>query len=263
MMKQLLLVIVVALLPLSLLSIQLFPTQQLGDYGGVDGSEFVFARLIYSEGLGNFSRFRWRGGGSWATDWPKADKQFIFAIDRMSNVRVVLDKDIAIEIMDPNLFSYPFIYALEVGRGMNLSQQQADRLREYMLRGGFVVIDDFWGTYEWRNFYRELKKIFPDKEPEEIPLSHQLFHSFFDIDKILQIPNVRNGCGGYRTHQQDGYVPYALAIFDDDRRPMMVINFNTDIGDAWEWADLECYPNEFAGFAFRIGINWIVYSMTH
>ncbi len=259
-MNRLLLIIGVALLPLPLLALQFFPSQQLGDYGGPDGSEFVFARLIYNEGLSNFGR---RRRSSWATDWPKADKQFIFAIDRMSNVRVVLDKDVAIEIMDPNLFSYPFIYALEVGRGMNLSQPEAERLREYMLRGGFLVIDDFWGTYQWQNFYIQLKKIFPDKEAEEIPLSHQLFHSFFDIDEILQVPNVGRGCSGGPTSQSDGFVPYALAIFDDDRRPMMVINFNTDIGDAWEWADLECYPNKYAGYAFRMGINWIVYAMTH
>ena len=130
-------IIGVALLPLPLVSLQLFPTEQLGDYGGVDGSEFVFARLICSEGLASFRGFR-RGRGSWAVDWPKADKQLIFAIDRMSNIRVVLDKDIAIEIMDPKLFSYPFVYALEVGHGMNLSPQEVDRLREYMLRGGFM-----------------------------------------------------------------------------------------------------------------------------
>ena len=141
-MKRLFQVIVLALLPLPLLAIQILPDRQLGGYGGVDGSEFVFARLRYSEGLTGFRGF-WGGYGSWATDWPKADKQFIFAIDRMSNVRVVLDQDVAIDIMDPNLFSYPFLYALEVGRGMNLSTPEADRLREYMLRGGFLVIDDF------------------------------------------------------------------------------------------------------------------------
>jgi hypothetical protein len=259
-MKRLFLLIGVALLPLPLLSFQLFPTGQGGDYGGADGSEFVFARLIYNEGLANFGR---RGGRSWATDWPKADKQFIFAIDRMSNVRVVLDQDIAIEIMDPNLFTYPLLYALEVGRGMNLSPEEAERLREYMERGGFLVIDDFWGTSQWQNFRIQLAKIFPDKEAEEIPLSHPIFHSFFDIDEVLQVPNVNNGCRGGPTYQSDGYVPYALAIFDDDRRPMMVINFNTDIGDAWEWADESCYPSEFAGFAFRMGINWIIYSMSH
>ncbi len=223
---------------------------------GVDGSEFVFARLIYPSYYGR------RGRGSWATDWPKADKQFMFGIDRLSNVRIVLDQDVAIEIMDDNLFSYPFLYAVEVGK-MEINQMQADRLREYMLRGGFFVVDDFWGTYEWENFSIQLKKIFPEKEVEEVPLSHPIFHSFYDIDQILQIPNVNLGCDGYRTHEQDGYTPFALAVYDDNRRPMMMINYNTDLGDAWEWADAPCYPHEFSGMAYRMGLNFIIYSMTH
>jgi hypothetical protein len=146
---------------------------------------------------------------------------------------------------------------------MGLTQPEADRLREYMLRGGFLVVDDFWGTYEWQSFYSQLKKIFPDREPEEVPLSHPMFHVFFDIDEILQVPNVNNGCRGGRTSEGDGYIPYALAVFDDDRRPMMVISYNSDLGDAWEWADQPCYPHQFSGFAYRMGINFIIYSMTH
>ena len=107
-----------------------------------------FARLVYGSGLAGFSRHR---GGSWKTDWPKADKQFMFGIDRLSNVRIVLEKDVAVPIMDPNLFSYPFLYAVEVGH-MELTPPEAARLREYMMRGGFLVVDDFWGTYEWQSF---------------------------------------------------------------------------------------------------------------
>ena len=132
-----------------------------------------------------------------------------------------------------------------------------------MMRGGFLVVDDFWGTYEWQSFNRQAKMIFPDREIEQLDMSHEIFHSFFDIQEILQVPNVRNGCGGYGTSEQDGYTPYALAIFDDARRPMMVINYNTDLGDAWEWADIPCYPHEFSGMAYRMGLNFIVYSMTH
>ena len=267
-MKRLLLVICLAALPLPLLGLQFsslirdaLPGRQLGSYGGADGSEFVFARLIYNSGLQNFGRSR--RGGSWRTDWPAADKHLIFAIDRMSNIRVVMDQDVAVEIMDPALFSYPFVYALEVGRGMDLSTEEAERLREYMDRGGFLVIDDFWGTREWSNFAYQLNKIFPDQEPEQIPISHPLFHTFFDIDEILQVPNVSNGCWGGPTYERDGYVPYALGIFDDDRRLKMLINYNTDIGDAWEHADQPCYPNEFANYAFRIAINYVIYSMTH
>jgi hypothetical protein len=252
-------VILAVFLVLTLLP-ELMPVAETApDDAGADGSEFVFARLVYGSGFRGWGR---RGRGSWATDWPKADKQFIFGVDRLSNVRVVLDEDVAIQIMDPKLFSYPFVYAVEVGH-MELSQPEADQLREYMDRGGFLVVDDFWGTYEWQNFSYNMKMIFPDKEAEQIPMSHPIFHAFYDIDEILQIPNINNGCGGYRTHEGDGYVPYALAVFDDKRRPMMVINYNTDLGDAWEWADQPCYPNEFSGMAYRMGINFIVYSMTH
>jgi hypothetical protein len=202
-----------------LLAAQLFDSGS--QYGGMDGSEFVFARLRYSEGLASYGRYG-SSRGNWSTDWPKADRQFIFAIDRMSNVRVVLDQDIAIDIMDPRLFDSPFVYALEVGRGMNLSMEEAERLREYMERGGFVVIDDFWGTWQWQNFAAQLQKIFPDREPEQIPMSHPIFHAFFDIREILQIPGVNAGCYGGPTYQRDGYVPYALAIFDDARQPMML-----------------------------------------
>jgi hypothetical protein len=264
-MKRLLLVICLAALPLPLLAVQfgsLFPNRTLGGYGGSDGSEFVFARLIYNDGFS--SNFRGFGrSNSWRTDWPEADKHLIYAVDRMSNIRVVMDQDIAVEIMDPALFSYPFVYALEVGRGMNLSNEEAERMREYMQRGGFLVIDDFWGTQEWQNWQYNLNKIFPDKEAEQIPIDHPLFHTFFDIDEILQIPNVNNGCYGGPTYERDGYVPYALGIFDDDRRLMMLINYNTDIGDAWEHADEPCYPNEFSNYAFQIAINYIIYSMTH
>jgi hypothetical protein len=234
-----------------------------GGYGGSDGSEFVFARLRYNERLSNYGRSGWR------TDWPEADKHFIIAIDRMSNIRVVMDKDIAIDIMDPALFSYPFLYALEVGRGggMNLTMEEAERLREYMDRGGFIMIDDFWGGQEWSTFAYDLAKIFPDREPEQLPVSHPMFHTFFDIDQIIQVPNIGNGrsvpYGGVTWERYDAQTPYALAVFDDDRRPMMVINFNTDIGDAWEHADDPSYPNEFPSFAFRIGINYIIYAMTH
>ena len=262
-MKRLLLVAGLVLL----LASESAPSAQIIGDATADGSEFVFARLVYGYGggLGGLLRGgRRRGGGSWQTDWPKADKQFMFGIERLSNVRIVLDKDIAVPIMDPALFDYPFVYAVEVGNGMNLSEEEAARLREYMDRGGFMVVDDFWGNREWSNFAYELNKIFPDKEVEEIPLDHEIFHAFFDIDEILQIPNVNNGCGGYRTDEGDNsFVPYALAVFDDKRRPMMVINYNTDLGDAWEWADAECYPAEFAGFAYRMGMNFIIYSMTH
>jgi hypothetical protein len=163
--------------------------------------------------------------------------------------------------LDPELFDYPLVYAVEVGR-WHLSQDEASRLREYMERGGFLVVDDFWGDQEWDYFYREVQKIFPDREVEPIPLSHPVFHSFYDIDDLLQVPSIRI-CSGGTTSQRGGVTPRALGVFDDARRPMMMIHFNTDLGDAWEHADNPCYPHMYSGFAYRMGINMIVYAMTH
>ena len=228
--------------------------------GAVDGSEFVFARLQYGGGggLANFGR---RGYGAWSVDWPEADSHFMLGIDRLSNIRVVLDDYVSVAPLDPALFDYPLVYAVEVGRWY-LSQEEADQLREYMERGGFLVVDDFWGSNEWAYFYRELQKIFPEREVELLAQSHPVFHSFYDIDELLQVPSIRI-CNGGPTWQRDGVTPQALAVFDDARRPMMVINFNTDLGDAWEHADNPCYPHLYSGFAYRMGINLIVYSMTH
>jgi hypothetical protein len=218
----------------------------------VDGSEFVFARLRYNSGRAE----------SWRTDWWSADANFMLGIERLSNIRVRVEDYVNVGIMDAELFSYPLIYAVEVGF-MELSQAEADRLREYMERGGFLVVDDFWGTRQWQNFQSQLARIFPDREAEPLPLSHGIFHSFYDIGEVLQVPVVNSGCYGLATYEQDGYDPWALAVFDDDRRPMMMINHNTDLGDAWEHADVACYPHKYSGYAYRMGINFIVYAMTH
>jgi hypothetical protein len=141
-------------------------------------------------------------------------------------------------------------------------------MREYLDRGGFLVVDDFWGVAQWSNFYGQLKKIFPDREVEAVPLSHPVFHSFYDIDQLLQVPRIGNGVNGIPTWSGEGYgpevdTPSALAIFDEARRPVVMINFNTDLGDAWEHADNPRYPHLYSGFAYRMGINFIVYAMTH
>jgi len=254
---------------LLLLTVELLPRSQ--DVGGLfradgepalgaDGSEFVFARLQYGSGLANYRGFG--GRGSWSVDWPEADSHFMLGVDRLSNIRIVLDDYVSVAPLDPALFDYPLVYAVEVGQWY-LSQEEADRLRQYLERGGFLVVDDFWGTYEWNDFYGQLAKIFPDREVEEVPLSHPIFHSFYDIDEILQVPNISNARRGGPTWEGDGYTPHALAIFDDARRPMVMINYNTDLGDAWEHADDPSYPHLYSGFAYRMGINFIVYSMTH
>ena len=233
--------------------------------------EFYFTRGRYGYGgggggFGGFGRRGRGGGGSWATDYPKADCQFITVVKRLAGLDIYYDSN-AIDLDDPNLRRFPFLYMLEVGHGMNLSESEVKGLRSYVDAGGFLVIDDFWGTREWAEFEYEFRRVFPDKEIVEIPLDHDVFSVFYTIDQIRQVPNVNNAenvaRGFGRTYEQDGVVPHVRGVFDDDGRLLVIINWNTDLGDAWEWAEDPWYPLEFSTYALEMGVNMILYSMTH
>lgn len=124
-----------------------------------------------------------------------------------------------------------------------------------------MVVDDFWGSWAWENFEYQMGLVFPDRPIVEVPLDHPVFHAFYDIDEVIQVPNVHQAAGP--THEYDGKVPHARGIFDDDGRLMVLINWNTDLGDAWEWADNPDYPLRYSTYAFEIGINFVIYGMSH
>jgi hypothetical protein len=217
--------------------------------------EFTFVRMVY-DGLGGWGYYK-----NWYTDWPKADRQFIVGLKRLTNIKVA-DETKTVTLTDPELYHYPFIYAVEVGH-WDLSEAEAKALREYLQRGGFLFCDDFWGSWEWENFSQNVQRILPGSRIVEIPLEHPLFHSYYDISEVLQTPNVGNALYKNFTHEGDGIVPHCRGIFSDDGRLMVVINWNTDLGDAWEWADLPGYPAKYSTYAYQIGINAIVYAMSH
>jgi len=243
---------------LFLLLVAVFPALN-SPQAAKEPAEFVFARLIYSDARG-LSGFGWRG--SWATDYPEADYKFMYGIQRLSNIRVQIEEN-PVEIMDPELFKYPFVYAVEVGR-MHISNTEAARLREYLLRGGFLYVDDFWGVYQYQNFAAQMKKIFPERPIEQIPLTHEIFRTFFTIDHVMQIPNISNGCRGGRTWQDASDItPRVFGINDERGRLMVLATYNSDLGDAWEWMDEPCYPELYSGQAYRMGLNFIIYAMTH
>jgi hypothetical protein len=239
---------------------------------GIDDSpEFYFTRLIYTEGDRGFRRawprfdaeytcpefgggnFFPRQGSGWATDYPGADCKFMGGIARLSNIRVHPNPN-AVAIMDEKLFEFPYLYAVEVGRGMYLSPEEASRLREHLLRGGFLHIDDFWGRREFMNFEAQIRKVFPD----------EVFHTFFDVSEVMQIPGQRNGCyGGPTWESRDDIAPRIYGISDDNGRLMVVVTYNSDLGDAWEYMDLACYPEKYSGMAYRLGLNFMIYAMTH
>ena len=220
--------------------------------------EFYFSRVAYSSYGGGFRR----RGRSWATDYPKADRIFLSFIDRLLSNLDAYEREHPIRLDDPEVRRFPYLYALEVGY-MALTEPEIVGLRDYLLAGGFLVIDDFWGSRQWANFEYQIQLVLPGYEIVDLSLDHPIFTTFYEIDEILQIPNVGNGIRGGPTHQADGYIPYVKVIHDDNGRLMVVINWNTDLGDAWEWADNPYYPIKYSTYAYEMGVNMIVYAMSH
>jgi hypothetical protein len=221
--------------------------------GLLPSHSFYFTRAAYPG-----STSMWRGRRAWDTDFPKADRQFLVVLRRVTNLDAYPEAH-PIRLDDPALRRYPFLYAVEVGR-MELGEAEATGLRDYLLAGGFLVVDDFWGTYEWAEFERNIRKVFPDRPIVEIPPDHELFRTFYQIEEIVQVPAVNNIYGP--TWERDGRVPHVRGIFDEDGRLLVAINWNTDLGDAWEWADIPEYPLEYSTFAYQMGVNLIVYAMS-
>lgn len=222
--------------------------------------EFYFTRGIYSDEFAIGDDF----GGSWSIDYPKADRHFLLALERLSRVDTSASEN-AVKLTDPEFRNQPFIYALEVG-AMQLADNEVSALREHLLAGGFLFIDDFWGSWAWESWMEQMQRVFPGREIEEIPLEHPIFHTVYDIDEIIQVPNKSNGIAFDRrgiTHEGDGIHPHVRGIYDDRGRLMVLINWNTDLGDAWEWADHPDYPAHFSTYAVMLGVNIVVYAMTH
>lgn len=216
------------------------------------GHDFYFTRAAYT-GYG------WRG--SWQVDYPKADVQFLIGLRRLTNLDSYADAN-GVRLTDPGLGKYPFLYAVEVGY-MAMTEQEVLALRRYLQQGGFLVVDDFWGTAEWVNFAHEMGRVLPGRQIEDIPLDHPVFRSFYNVDEIVQVPNLGQGIRGGPTWERDGYQPVVRGIFDDDRRLMVLVNWNTDLGDAWEWAEHPYYPLHYSTYAYEMGVNFIIYAMTH
>ncbi|MBI3684022.1 MAG: DUF4159 domain-containing protein [Acidobacteria bacterium] len=218
-------------------------------------TEYVFARMRYPSYRGSY----WRGG-SWATDYPKADRQFMQGLRRLTRIHGRSVEQV-VDVDSDEIYQYPWIYAVEVGH-WQLNQKQAERLRDYLLRGGFLMVDDFHGTFEWSVFYASMSLVFPDKPIVELQNSDAIFHVLYDLDQRVQVPGIHAWFSGV-TYERDGIEPRWRGIHDDKGRLMVAICHNMDLGDAWEWADHPQYPERFASVAYRVAINYIIYAMTH
>ena len=222
---------------------------------GDANAEFHFTRLVYESGGGG-----WRRRGSWATDYPEAEYHFMQGVRRLTRIDAAAGSKL-VQLLDDSLFDYPWLYAVEVGRWY-LGPQEAERLREYLLRGGFLIVDDFHGTYQWAVFMSSMRRVFPDRPVLEIEAGDPILHVLYDLDNGIQIPGIQYVWSG-STYERDGIQPHWRGILDDDGRLMVAINFNMDLGDAWEHADTPEYPEQMTALAYRFGINYILYAMTH
>lgn len=219
----------------------------------VKAEEFTFARLVYSQSL--FDDWpRWRA------DWPEAETHFNAGLNRLTRLEVS-DDGVLVRMNDESIFDYPWLYVVEVG-SMALAKSEISVLREYLLRGGFMMVDDFHGVSEWRKFEAVMRQVFPDIPIRDLDDGNEAFHVLYDLAKREQIPGIR-ALMNNRTYEKGGVVPRWRGISDSDGRVMVAINFNQDIGDAWEHADDVAYPAKLTAHAYRLGVNYVLYAMTH
>lgn len=235
-----------------------------GNYGDIilmppqtaQPNDFAFARLIYNGRLPGYIK-------NWYTDYPNGDANLVRILHRLTNLDIAKESR-AVLLHDPALFKYPLVYSAEAGQ-IIFDDSDAKRMREYLDRGGFWIVDDFWGTYEWSSFEEVIGKVFPDRTIEDIPLDNELFHSFYDINALMQVPNVAYAYSapGTPTWEQDGDTPYVRGVFDEHGNIQLLILFNTDTMDASEWADDPNYPHEFSTYAYKLFINSVIYAISH
>ena len=235
-------------------------------------TEWVFGRLMYPEHPNALlarrvrwgAYFDWREGGtSWTQDYPRADRHFAQALRRLTRLSVRSVEQPANPDDTNDFFNWPWMNAGEMG-DWKLTPAEAATIREYLLRGGFMMFDDFWGPEEYARFDESMKLIFPDRPVVEIDNKDAIFHSVYDLDDRVQV--LGDWCVHFSMQCQQravGTQAHWMGVMDDKNRVMIAISFNSDIGDAWEWADGPQYPEKMAGLAIRIGVNYVVYSMTH
>lgn len=253
---------------------QFIDDEDLSIYG-TEITDFILVRGQYTNhaggSRGGFGRRR-RDGGWWDTDYPDAEQNLLRGVQRYTNVDANPRNYKYMELTDPQLFENIFLYMnwkrVPIGSsysGPNYSPEEIEALREFMFRGGFVMVDDFWGQPHLDDMFMEMGKIFPEREIVQLDTSHEIFHVFFDIDEVAQVPGrmVTWDFGGFMKLDDPGYPPEVYAVLDDDGRVMMVANYNTDLGDGWEHTFYKGYPTKSSNDAYKIAINFLIYAFSH
>lgn len=218
-------------------------------------TEFAFARLRYRSGRDG----RWRRGSRWGIDANKSDRQFVQGLRRLTRIHARSVEEI-VDIDSDEIFNWPWIYAVGIG-DWSLSDAHAQRLRQYFRRGGSLMVDDFHNEGEWASFMAGIQKVIPEYEVVELADTDSILHTAYDLTERFRVPGL-NVVHGDQI-ERGGVVPHFRAIVDERGRVVVAICFNMDLGDAWEWADLPEYPEKYASMAYKIGVNYILYALTH
>ncbi len=236
-------------------------TPEWNNPAGFERDTFTFARLRYRRGGGH----GWRGG--WATDLPDSDLNLSYRLQQMTSMKVNPDGRV-LRVTDPDLGEYPFVYIVEPG-GLSLDDEEVTALRKYLLNGGFLMLDDFWGEAEWENCEAVLRLVFPERSFVELPLDHPLYHCVFEIKSKGQVPNIYTGIRSQYTgvtwERPDAAEVHHRGITDDRGRLMVLATHNTDNGDGWEREGEDDYyfHNFSEKISYPLGINIVFYVMTH
>jgi len=222
---------------------------------------FYWTRAIFSgpllNGLSNGQMITVPG---WAADYPKSDEQLTIILNRLMNMDTA-ERANAVRLDDRGIRRFPMIYAAEVGL-MDMTEAEIQGLRSYLEAGGFLMVDDFWGPRDMFFFSEQMRRVLPDREMKELPMDHPVFHQSYEIDSVEVVPNLDNLRAG-RLYERGATSSHVFGIHDDDGRLMVLANFNTDLGDAWEWAESPDYPLTYSTYASQIVVNAILYVMSH
>ncbi len=209
-----------------------------------DPTYFQFARVRFSEN-GWFFRM------GWAHDYPRAERNFLKILSEVTGVQTTTNSYVIVDLDDPRIMDYPILYFSEPGT-WGITEREASNLREYFLRGGFAIFDDFDGPSQWRFFESAMKKVFPEREMKRLTVDHAIFQCFYEIETLDMV-----------APRDYGRPAEFYGMFDEAGDLQAIVNFNNDIGDYWEWSDASFFPVSLSNEAYKLGINYVIYALTH
>ncbi len=207
--------------------------------------EFTFARVQFNSFFYPF----WTPG--WAQDYPRSERNFLKILSEVTGIKTNVGSHLIVRLDEPDIMKYPLLYFSEPG-SWEITAAETKNFREYLLKGGFAIFDDFDGPRDWFYFQRNMKQVFPEQNLTRLTIEHPIFHCFFDID-TLEV-------------QPPGYIrgrPVFYGLAGEDGHLRLVANFNNDIGDFWEWSNESFYPISLSNEAYKFGVNYVIYALTH